>query len=149
MDDLFPGSVTAEPEHQHQQGKKELEDLVEYSKQFVHSHKDSPVSDDEMEEWKGMIKTVRQNLITHFDTEELDLNWIGRKHFNLQMNIEIFKNIFQLNSAQEWRKFIGLVLRNLQLPAPRVRFVKCFVWVMPERAQQIGSWIYEETANNS
>eukprot|EP00933_Yihiella_yeosuensis_P036751 TRINITY_DN30538_c0_g1_i1.p1 TRINITY_DN30538_c0_g1~~TRINITY_DN30538_c0_g1_i1.p1 ORF type:complete len:1036 (-),score=209.27 TRINITY_DN30538_c0_g1_i1:224-3331(-) len=47
-----------------------------------------------------------------------------------------------LEQKQVWRVVLPYVVRNLPEPMMRTRFVRCWTWAMPERAQHIGEMIY-------
>mmetsp|Transcript_10371 Transcript_10371/g.27652 ORF Transcript_10371/g.27652 Transcript_10371/m.27652 type:complete len:218 (+) Transcript_10371:2-655(+) len=47
-----------------------------------------------------------------------------------------------LAKQQVWRVVLPYVVRNLPEPMMRTRFVRCWTWGLPERAQHIGEMIY-------
>jgi hypothetical protein len=47
-----------------------------------------------------------------------------------------------LEKRQVWRVVLPYVVRNLPEPMMRTRFVRCWTWALPERAQHIGEMIY-------
>lgn len=47
-----------------------------------------------------------------------------------------------LTKQQVWRVVLPYVVRNLPEPMMRTRFVRCWTWGLPERAQHIGEMIY-------
>jgi len=47
-----------------------------------------------------------------------------------------------LSKQQVWRVVLPYVVRNLPEPMMRTRFVRCWAWALPERAQHVGEMIY-------
>jgi len=47
-----------------------------------------------------------------------------------------------LTKQQVWRVVLPYVIHNLPEPMMRTRFVRCWTWGLPERAQHIGEMIY-------
>jgi tellurite resistance protein TehA-like permease len=80
-------------------------------------------------------------LLEHLEGEEVELQPIGRKHIPIDVAKDAMRRIFDMTPATAAADFFPWVVSNLPLAGQRVKFVRCWVWAVPERAQQMGVWL--------
>jgi hypothetical protein len=49
--------------------------------------------------------------------------------------------VFESTDADAWYELLPWILGNLPMRQQRVRYLKTFLWAMPERAQQLGTMV--------
>lgn len=90
-----------------------------------------------------LLVPLQRHLTEHMATEEADLVPIGRKYFNLDIQIEIMRGVYFHTPPTEWARLIPFYLEALPTTKQRVRLTRCFIWALPERAQLFGKWAKE------
>jgi hemerythrin-like domain-containing protein len=81
-------------------------------------------------------------VLEHLRNEEATVTVAVRKYIPVEYQMDIVKKVFDLTSGEEWRKIMPYALNNLPVPAWKVRYLKTFIWANPQRAQEIGMYLY-------
>ncbi len=74
----------------------------------------------------------------HLRGEEDHAQGMPRKYLPIEVHKQILRACWEMTPAETWRDYIPFVLNNLPMLQQRVRFIKTFLWAMPERGQHIG-----------
>lgn len=85
-----------------------------------------------------LIKEFAKDIEQHLLGEELNLAAMPRKYVNLALSKQVLAKCWDMETADTWREILPWTLNNLPMLQQRVRFLKTFLWAVPERAQQIG-----------
>eukprot|EP00798_Chlamydomonas_sp_ICE-L_P003362 gene3362-13393_t len=85
-----------------------------------------------------MMKDYAEVLELHLRGEEDHLVGMPRKYIPLATHKEIIRKVWELTPVETWSEFLPWVVNNMPMLVQRVRFIKTFLWAMPERGQQIG-----------
>jgi tellurite resistance protein TehA-like permease/glutaredoxin len=80
--------------------------------------------------------------LAHMQDEEDHLTPMIRKYINSKMQIDLLRRIWDSMPLSEMEVVIVTTVRYLPFHAKRVRYLKAITWALPERAQQIGLWLY-------
>jgi|APGre2960657423_1045063.scaffolds.fasta_scaffold01705_5 hypothetical protein len=91
---------------------------------------------------KEEIKSFCSHFLEHLQGEEDHLNAIGRKFVPLAVQKELVTRCFMATPAASWEVIFPFIVEHCPRFAQRTRFVQCFTWVLPERAQQIGAILH-------
>jgi len=78
------------------------------------------------------------HLLNHMRNEENSATVVIRKYVSIARQIELAQKMFLCTSAKDWHVVIPYVLTRLPHPVWKVRYLRSFIWAMPDRAQQIG-----------
>lgn len=81
-------------------------------------------------------------VLEHLRDEEQSITVVIRKYVSLARQKEATQRAFDVTSTEDWHIVIPFVLKNLAVPMWKVRFLRTFVWAMPDRAQEIGLIVY-------
>eukprot|EP00760_Papus_ankaliazontas_P037456 PhM_4_TR8469/c2_g1_i3/m.47352 len=98
-----------------------------------------------------MYAEVEKHLVAmldHIQWEEDHIQSIVRKQLNLALHHRIVRRIFDAVPLSDWEQTFPLVVSHLPMHGQRVRYVKSFLWTMPERAHTIGTWLYRGLAKD-
>jgi len=60
----------------------------------------------------------------------------------LTIEVDVLRRVWASVAVEEQEKITVLVVRHLPTHCQRVRYIKTLAWALPERAQQIGLWLY-------
>jgi len=91
---------------------------------------------------KAEIEPFFSHFLEHLQGEEDHLNAIGRKFVPLVVQKELVARCFTATPAAAWELIVPFVVENCPRFAQRTRYVQCFTWALPERAQQIGAILH-------
>jgi tellurite resistance protein len=91
---------------------------------------------------KAELKPFLSHFLDHLQGEEDHLNAIGRKYVPLAVQKELVARCFAATPAASWERIFPFVVEHCPRFAQRTRFVQCFTWALPERAQQIGAILH-------
>jgi len=101
------------------------------------------------------LQPLKDALIEHGDTmidhvqwEEDHMQPLIRKHTNLAIQIDITRRVWASIPPADMEHTVVMVVRNLPMHGQRARFVKALLWALPERAQEIGGWLYRGLARD-
>eukprot|EP00122_Pirum_gemmata_P008520 Pgem_evm1s7856 len=134
---LFPLISEFAPNHpQHAQDEHE-----EHHKQFENINAMIESGD-----YTSMVEPIKEFLAdmeTHMVWEEKNLQPIGRKYIPLDKQTEVINKIWASVPGETWKILIPVLLNNMPYHAMRIRWLKAVCWAMPERAQQIGYYLYK------
>jgi len=81
-------------------------------------------------------------VLQHLRHEENALGPVLRKYMPLRMQVDMLEDVWKSGSTETWHRLLGFTVNNLPSPKWQVRYVKTFVWAMPERCQEIGLIVY-------
>lgn len=73
--------------------------------------------------------------------EEIHLQIIGRKYMPVEIHKQIMCDIWKSTPASVWEQYLPWIVNNLPTLGMRVKFLRCWLWAMPERCQMIGRMI--------
>jgi hypothetical protein len=97
----------------------------------------------------GTVAMLQQELpgffkhfLEHMQGEEDNLNAIGRKYVNLELQKQLLARVFTTTDVAKWEVIFPFVIQHCPRHLQRTRYVQAFTWAMPERAQQIGAVLY-------
>lgn len=91
------------------------------------------------------LKIVKEHgiaMLDHMQWEEDHVQSIVRKQLNLGIHFKIVTKSWDAIPLRDWAKTFPIVIRHLPMHGQRLKYIKAFTWVMPERAQEIGRWVY-------
>ncbi|KAG1668505.1 hypothetical protein FOA52_012099 [Chlamydomonas sp. UWO 241] len=86
----------------------------------------------------SMLEDYAVEVEKHLRGEEDHLQGMPRKYLPLEIHKQIMRECWALTPAPVWGEYIPWALNALPMLHQRVRFLKTFLWAMPERAQHIG-----------
>lgn len=79
-----------------------------------------------------------QEMEEHLQGEEAHIQPIIRKYLPLAIHKEIVRRVFKETDTAKLYDYIPLVLNHLPHQQQRERFVRTWLWAMPESAQHVG-----------
>mmetsp|Transcript_38079 Transcript_38079/g.84818 ORF Transcript_38079/g.84818 Transcript_38079/m.84818 type:complete len:945 (+) Transcript_38079:211-3045(+) len=85
-----------------------------------------------------MLEKYCEDLEKHLRGEEDHLQGMPRKWIPLELHKQIVRKCWELTPAETWAEYLPWAVNSLPMLHQRVRFIKTFLWAMPERAQHIG-----------
>eukprot|EP01041_Mallomonas_annulata_P011269 gene11269-23576_t len=91
---------------------------------------------------KADFPTWCDDVLEHLRDEEQSVTVVIRKNIPLARQREITARCFDITSSEDWHVVLPFVVKNLAVPMWKVRFIRTFIWSMPERAQEIGLMMY-------
>ena len=103
---------------------------------------DQAVTDNNLPALKEAILDMANDMRDHMQWIEDHLQPLSKKTFNLAMHHEILKNVWRGTPLSVLEGTFVTVIRHLPMHQQRIRYIRCFIWVLGERAQQIGRWLY-------
>ena len=83
-----------------------------------------------------------KSFLDHIRYEEDNLQPIGRKYMNLDLQKNMARTCFLLTPAAKWEDLLPYIILSMPRHMQRVRYLKALMWSMPERAQQVGAIVY-------
>jgi tellurite resistance protein TehA-like permease/glutaredoxin len=102
----------------------------------------------DLESLKHSMKEHTDTMLDHIQWEEDHLQPMIRRIYNLDLHAKIIERIWIRVGLSQLEQTIVSVVRNLPMHGQRVRYVKCLTWVLPERTQLIGLWLYRGLARD-
>ncbi|CAM9257536.1 unnamed protein product, partial [Sphacelaria rigidula] len=82
-------------------------------------------------------------LIDALDEEELAFAApVARKYLPISTSKNLVRKVWDTTSNSDMSDLLGWVMMTLRIRGQRARFIKAWVWAMPERAQQLGLMVY-------
>lgn len=79
----------------------------------------------------------------HLRHEEDSITVVARKYLPLELARQVTHACFtEVTTAEDWAVMFRFVLASLPVFQWKIRYVKAFVWGVPERAQEIGLIVY-------
>jgi hypothetical protein len=80
--------------------------------------------------------------LAHLRNEENTITAVIRKYTNIERQRALTRQVYGITSSENWHKVLPFVVNSVEVPTWKVRFVRTFIWAMPERAQEIGLIVY-------
>eukprot|EP01134_Creolimax_fragrantissima_P006246 CFRG6246T1 len=90
---------------------------------------------------KAMI-TMMKEFEEHLVWEELNIQPIGRKYVPLELQKKVVREMWESVPASSWRVLVPVIISYMPYHSMRVRWLRGILWAMPERAQQVGLYVY-------
>ncbi|CAK9252507.1 unnamed protein product [Sphagnum jensenii] len=141
----FPGlNPTMDEEHAHEHGV--MEAMIKAVKAF---HDVDPGSELYPSAAAAVIDVLRaelpgwvQHVLQHFRNEELTVTVAARKYLTVEQQVLITNEVYAHTPTASWAVVLPYVTHHLPLLTWKVRYVQCFLWADPARAQEIGLTLY-------
>jgi len=127
--DFFPG--VAGPWNQEHEDHHKVMQQIEDAVQMAASGRASP-------SLVTMLEDYAAEMEKHLRGEEDHLVGMPRKWLPLELHKQVMRKCWDMTPAPVWAEYIPWALNSLPMLQQRVRFLKTFLWAMPERAQHIG-----------
>jgi len=67
----------------------------------------------------------------------------ARQYISTQEAVDLLREVWKITPPARWRLILPFVVRNQFVHGRRSRFLQCFVWALPERAQTIGQMVFQ------
>ena len=126
-------------EHEEMDAKSaKLEDLLKLIKESPSSNSAATA----LQTLKDEFPLWGDEFLKHLRDEENSVTRVLRKYTSIERTKELFLKVWEDTSSDDWHIIIPFTLKNLPNPVWKSRFVRAFIWVMPEMAQEIGAIIY-------
>eukprot|EP00759_Apiculatamorpha_spiralis_P039062 PhF_6_TR37925/c1_g1_i1/m.56672 len=87
-------------------------------------------------------------MLDHVQWEEDHMQPLIRKYLNLDIQIKILQNVWSSVPLPVMEATLTTVISNLPMHGQRVRYIKALLWALPERAQEVGLWLYRGLASD-
>ena len=140
VNSYFPGvDKLVKTEHEEMDAKSaKLEDLLKLIKESPSSNSAATA----LQTLKDEFPLWGDEFLKHLRDEENSVTRVLRKYTSVERTKELFLKVWEDTSSDDWHIIIPFTLKNLPNPVWKSRFVRAFIWVMPEMAQEIGAIIY-------
>ncbi|CBJ26922.1 Glutaredoxin glutaredoxin/malate transporter fusion protein [Ectocarpus siliculosus] len=146
LETYFPGQTsTVGDDH------KEHEELIHAVQSGLNSllgsdglgKKTEAVSANLLEELKANIRKFGKEVREHMDNEEHFYSTpVTRKFLNVTIAKDLARRSWDVTPNPEMSEFLRWVMSSLRIRGQRTKFLKTWVWAMPERAQLVGLMVY-------
>lgn len=136
MDQYFPG-VTDKFREDHEEEHIELEKFSGWVKTLEISE-DSASRSAAVRELQAALPPFFDHFEEHLVGEEVHLQPVGRKNFPISLQKKLMEDIFDLTPPDVWAKFMPWCINNQPMIMQKVRFLRAWMWAMPDRAQYFG-----------
>jgi tellurite resistance protein TehA-like permease len=80
--------------------------------------------------------------LPHLRHEEDTIQRLAKKHLPIGLARSIVRRAWDVTDANKWMAIMPWVVNNLPREEQRIRYLRAFMDVMPERCQQIGRFVY-------
>eukprot|EP00241_Pyramimonas_parkeae_P004658 CAMPEP_0114246674 /NCGR_PEP_ID=MMETSP0058-20121206/12600_1 /TAXON_ID=36894 /ORGANISM="Pyramimonas parkeae, CCMP726" /LENGTH=909 /DNA_ID=CAMNT_0001359899 /DNA_START=188 /DNA_END=2917 /DNA_ORIENTATION=- len=91
-----------------------------------------------VDQLKSLVGNLCTEMEEHLQGEEAHIQPIIRKYLPLAIHKEIVRRVFKETDTAKLYDYIPLVLNHLPHQQQRERFVRTWLWAMPESAQHVG-----------
>ncbi|CAN0118074.1 unnamed protein product [Ascophyllum nodosum] len=89
------------------------------------------------------LDLLGREVLEHLDHEEHSFATpVARKYLPVSIAKKLTRNSWEVTSNADMSEFLAFVMTSLRARPQRTRFLKTWVWAMPERAQQLGLMVY-------
>ncbi|CAD7704182.1 unnamed protein product, partial [Ostreobium quekettii] len=92
-------------------------------------------------ELRDSVKAITDSFLVHIQGEEDHLQPVAKRYFTMSTHTGIVRKVWNVTTGEELYFFFAWVVNWLPHFAMRVRFIKTFIWAMPEHAQLIGTMV--------
>jgi len=142
----FP-ELNTEADKEHDALHDTVGKLEEALKTYHESHQTLAECQTLLTTTSDVLPAFETSLLEHLRHEENTITVVARKYLPLEYQIDITQRVFDMTSAEKWRRIMPYAVMNLPSPVWKVRYVKAFVWSNPLRAQEIGLHLYHGVDN--
>ncbi|CAN0297636.1 unnamed protein product, partial [Ectocarpus sp. 13 AM-2016] len=146
LETYFPGQTsTVGDDH------KEHEELIHAVQSGLNSllgsdglgKKNEAISANLLDELKANIRKFGKEVREHMDNEERFYSTpVTRKFLNVTIAKDLARRSWDVTPNPEMSEFLRWVMSSLRIRGQRTKFLKTWVWAMPERAQLVGLMVY-------
>ncbi|CAM9147713.1 unnamed protein product [Sphacelaria rigidula] len=106
-------------------------------------YEDESVRADVLGGLRADLQDFGAELISALDEEELAFAApVARKYIPISTSKALVRKVWDTTSNSDMSDLLGWVMMTLRIRGQRSRFLKAWVWAMPERAQQLGLMVY-------
>jgi hypothetical protein len=88
------------------------------------------------------LKDFLADFELHLQGEEMHLQRLGRKQLNVDLQKAMIRSVWDMTPVDVWQIMMPWIVENAPMHQQRVKFVRAWLWSVPERAQLIGRMIY-------
>jgi hypothetical protein len=79
--------------------------------------------------------------VSHLDWVDVHLSFIPRKYIPSHWHKELARAIFHKTNVSHWQRIAPFIITHLYRHSLRVEFLHSLQWAVPERIQEVGSWL--------
>ena len=90
----------------------------------------------------GVFSGWVDETLEHLLNEEGTVTVAARKHLSIERQVEIVKAVYDDTAGDRWTVIFPYVVMALPHPMWKVRYVQCFLWAVPYRAEEIGMALF-------
>ena len=95
-----------------------------------------------LNEVKAAFPAWADEALEHLRDEEQSVTVVIRKQLSIARQREVTRQVFEVTPSREWHSVLPWTLKNLPVPMWKVRYLRTFLWAVPDRAQEIGLIVY-------
>lgn len=145
--EYFPGlnpEMSLEHEVEHETVKSFVK-AITVLKGFAHnpeSFSDRSDVQDAVSVFQKEFHSFGEHLLAHLRNEEQSITVVMRKYMSIDRQKDLCKKSFELTSSDDWHVIIPFMMTALPHPVWKVRFLRTFMWALPDRCQEIGMMVY-------
>ncbi|CAM9403100.1 unnamed protein product, partial [Choristocarpus tenellus] len=143
VEEFFPGqmSVPSSKHAAHMQHAADIQSMVN----AISIGKDKGFQSDNiaLSDLESQIMSFGKGLLETLKNEEFTYSApIARKFFSVQLAKDVTRKCWEYTAYDDMASFVGWVLNTLRIRGQRSKFLKTWVWSMPERGHQLGLMVY-------
>lgn len=138
---VFPGldpGATAEHEH-HSADLVRLEAAINAAEA---APRGSDAAAAAVRDFQAQLPPWGAHVLAHLRGEEAGITVVARKYLTLARQRELTRRMFDATRTEDWHVIVPFVLANLPHPGWQQRYVRAWLWAIPERAVELGLIIY-------
>lgn len=128
MNSFFPGA-TETADREHIQGHDEFTSIITVL-DLLQQQQSAESTENLIKQLETEVPIALKHFDDHMDYEEIHLQSIGRKHFPLQLHIQLLREIFNSTDAKIWSVILPFLITNEPLHGYRVRMLKTLRWAV-------------------
>eukprot|EP00903_Cladosiphon_okamuranus_P016395 g15119.t1 len=145
LEALFPGTTRSVAE-EHEEHEKLMASVQSAVDSLLGGKGGSDDDADRLallDKLKADLTQFGKDVLEHLDHEELYYATpVARKYLSIKTAKELARKSWEATGDKEMSQLLGWVMGTLRMRGQRTRFLKAWIWAMPERAQQIGLMVY-------
>jgi len=138
----FNPTIDEEHEYQHEILAKMEEELQRFQSAVKSGGDLSMAAKVFLAFYKDTFPAWGDHLLKHLRNEEVTLTNVMRKYVPLDYMKVYTQECYEITSGDAWRVVMPYVINNLPAPSWKVRYLRCFIWADPTRAQELGLILY-------
>ena len=85
-----------------------------------------------------VLPAWEKETLEHLLNEEGTVTVAARKHLSVEAQVGIVKEVYEETPAEKWAVIFPFVVKSMPHIQWKVRYVQCFLWASPHRAEEIG-----------